>query len=414
MNVEESRGPNYYILTLRYSSSGQWDRALETSREWLAREPENLHAHRIAAQALINLKQHAQAEPHVQRVLAGNPNDDFAHRLMSLVHYAQGRISAADDSVRRAIAIDPHAPYNWLLLARMSYEQRDIANAKKCATKALELDPRNPDAHNLLILCEPNEPGRAMEKIRRYEQTLELDPENAAIHNNMGTQYLNGMKDYAKAEECFRRALFFDPTSALFRKNLFITVKHRDIAYRVLCAPKDFLVKVWSLFYSVRRRSILLYIVLIPLWLVAFRFLFGGLILWCILIWPLVKVYEYLTIGDIKARAGELGARRGGFLGYRKWPLKMRLGIFASILLGFWGSLAFLVMKATASRGTSTPLSDAGQAMLGLLLMLGLLGLIVWYAVIKVRRISKRRAARKVAGARTEAVENLLKNQREW
>jgi hypothetical protein len=45
-------------------------------------------------------------------------------------------------------------------------------------------------------------------------------------------------------------------------------------------------------------------LLLIPIWLLVLRFVLVGLLLWFMWVWPLTKVYEYLTIGDIQARAG--------------------------------------------------------------------------------------------------------------
>jgi len=103
-------GPDYGILTLRLTSSGQWDRSLTTALEWLSKEPENLRGHRVAAQSLINLERTAEAKKHVQTVLAGNPNDDFAHRLMAMVEYKAGNFRAADQSIRKAMLLMRIAP----------------------------------------------------------------------------------------------------------------------------------------------------------------------------------------------------------------------------------------------------------------------------------------------------------------
>ncbi len=373
-------------------SAGQWDRSLATALEWLSKEPENLRAHRVAAQSLINLERAEEAGKHLEKVLAGNPNDGFAHRLMSMVHFREGKFRLADESIHKAISLNPTDAYHWHQLAHMSYRQGDLATAKKCVARARELNPRDANILNLAILCEPNGPEVAGQKIRQFEDALALDPENANLFNNMGAQYLDRLKDYAQAEECFRRALFFEPASKVFRKNLFITVKKRDLVYRILCTPKDWLFAAVNFFARTRKKSVLLYILMIPLWLLAFRFIIGGLALWFTLVWPLTKVYEYLTIGDIRARAGELGVRRGGFLGYRKWPLKLRLSIFATFLLSFWGGVAsFFVGR--------NPLADneAGQAILGTLLSLGLLAFLGYYLRLKITRGIAARAARKRA-----------------
>ncbi len=61
------------MLILRFSGSGQWDRMLETAREWLAGDPESVRAHMAAGQALLNLKRYAEAESHLRRGLASEP-----------------------------------------------------------------------------------------------------------------------------------------------------------------------------------------------------------------------------------------------------------------------------------------------------------------------------------------------------
>jgi tetratricopeptide (TPR) repeat protein len=274
----------------------------------------------------------------------------------------------------------------------MSYRQGDLATAKKCVARARELNPRDADILNLAILCEPNSPETAGQKIRQYEDALALDPENANIYNNMGALYLDQVKDYAKAEECFRRALLFEPASKMIRKNLFVTVKHRDLVYRILCTPKDWLYEGINFFARIRKKNLLLYILMIPLWLLAFRFILGGLIFWFALVWPLTKVYEYLTIGDIRARAGEVGVRRGGFLGYRKWPLRMRLSVFAAFLISFWGGLAFFSFGNIPPAG-----QQIGQAILGALLLLGVLLFLGHYLRLKIKGGFKARAARRRA-----------------
>ncbi len=390
MISESNAGPNYGILTQRFMSARQWDRSLATALEWLSKEPENSLAHRVAAQSLINLERTEEAGKHVEKVLAGNPNDGLAHRLMSMVFFKAGKFRRADESIRKAISLNPRDPHHWHQLAHMSYRQGDSATARSSVAMARELNPRDANILNLAILCGSDNPGAA--KIQQFKEALALDPKNANIYNNIGAQYLDKLKDYGNAEEYFRRALFFEPASKTFRKNLFITVKKRDLIYRILCAPKDWLLAVINFFTRMRKKSIWLFILMIPLWLLAFRYIIGGLLLWFALVWPLTRVYEYLTIGDIRARAGELGVRRGGFLGYRKWPLKIRLSIFAFLLISFWGGMASFFLGKNPLAGKAV-----GQAILGTLLFLGVLAFLVYYLRLKIKRGIRARAAGKRA-----------------
>jgi Flp pilus assembly protein TadD len=390
MALESNDEPNYGILAQRFSSAQQWDRSLATSLEWLARQPESLPAHRVAAQSLINLDRAEEARPHVEKVLAGHPNDDFAHRLMAIVHYRTGKFRLAYESIQRAISLDPNDAHHWQQLAHMSRLQGDLETARKSIARARELNPLDADIFNLSILCEPQSAGTAT--LRQFEQALALDPENAVIHNNIGTQHLNNLHDYAQAEECFRHALALDPANKTFRKNLFLVVKKRDLAYRALCAPKDWLMRVIFFVGKLRKRNLLLYILVIPVWILTCRFIIGGLVLWFALVWPLVKVYEYLTIGDIRARVGELGVRRGGFLGYRRWPLQVRLSIFAAFLIAFWGGVAWFFLRKTPPGQ-----EDYIQPILGAFLFLGFVGIMGYSIWLRLKGSLKARAARKNA-----------------
>ncbi len=58
------------------------------------------------------------------------------------------------------------------------------------------------------------DPASQREAIEAYKKTLELDPDHAAGHINLGTLYYN-RQDYAKAEEHYRRAVESDPRYAL-------------------------------------------------------------------------------------------------------------------------------------------------------------------------------------------------------
>jgi Flp pilus assembly protein TadD len=384
-------------------SAGQWDRSLATAQEWLSQDPENLRAHRVAAQSLINLGRPEDAEKHVEKVLAGNPNDDFAHRLMAMVYFQAGKFRLADESIHKAISLNPMDGNHWHQLAHMSYRQGDLATARKSVARATELNPRNAEILNLAILCESNGPETAGQKIQQFKNALALDPENANIYNNMGVQYLNILKDYPQAEESFRRALFFDPASKMIRKNLFITVKKRDLVYRILCTPKDWIFQVINFFGRMRKRNLLLYILMIPLWLLVARYIFVGLVLWFALVWPLTKVYEYLTIGDIRARAGELGVRRGGFLGYRKWPVKARLFIFAFFLISFWGGLAFACLC------DYRPASQEPRLIFLGLIIIGVLFVVAYYLGLKIKISYRERASRK----RARQMESVFSPKRE-
>ena len=407
MEFESADSPNYGMLISRFEESRQWDRALETAQEWLSREPRGGRAHLAAGQALLNLGRPAEAEHHLAQALAQNPDSDLALRFMSIAQFRQKRFREADDSINKALSLNPEGAFHWFHLADMFFQQGDLASAKKYAKRARDLAPQNADILGLLARCEPTDDDS---RLWKYRQALELDPENAEIHNNIGVYYLNSKADYERAEEYFRRALFFEPTLKVARSNLFITVRHSDAVYRALCGPKDIFLRWLHIGREECQRSIPFY--LPPLfiarqlcWMLASQLALAGLILWAMWFWPLVKVYEFIMVGDIRARTGEIGSRRGGFLNYRKWPPRLRLAIFAVVLVSFWGGLAYLCV--------AFPVADDGVlfGIIGVGLLLGLLGLIgssIWGHAKKMRnRFHVRRRARRLGGSLLPDSENV-------
>jgi tetratricopeptide (TPR) repeat protein len=404
MNAGGMNAPDYRMLIMRFMDSGQWDRALESAREWLSVDPHNSRAHLTAGQALLNLKRYAEAEPHLRAVLASEPNSGTAHRFLSLSLFNTKRFKEADEAMQRAISLAPHDHYNWYNLAWMFYRQGDFASAIKYAEKARELNPLDSDVINLLGLCSPHNPAAGKDRLLQYEAALALDPENAEVHNNIGVLRLHA-KDYPAAEEAFRRALFFSPSLKVARNNLFLALKHRDAVYRILCLPRDWLLKAFTFMSQARRKSIWLYVLMLPVWLLTFRFFLGGLVLWCLLIWPMVKVYEFLTVGDIRARAGEIGSRSGGLLGYRKWPVRVRLSIFAGALIAFWAGLAWVFTYGISSVDRNDTVALVGG--------LAIAGVLFFFVFIQLRAMVRNSRAKAHARKRAKRMAGLLKPEME-
>ena len=402
MEFESADSPNYGMLISRFEESRQWDRALETAQEWLSREPRGGRAHLAAGQALLNLGRPAEAEHHLAQALAQNPDSDLALRFMSIAQFRQKRFREADDSINKALSLNPEGAFHWFHLADMFFQQGDLASAKKFAKKARELAPRDADILSLLARCEPADDDS---RLWKYRQALELDPENAEVHNNIGAYYLNAKGDYKRAEEHFRRALFFNPALKVARSNLLITVRHSDAVYRILCGPKDLFLRWLRFGWKERQRSIPVYLLLLLFWVLTVRAALAGAILWAMLVWPLVKVYEFIMVGDIRARTGEIGTKRGGFLNYRKWPLRLRLAIFAVVLVSFWGGLACLCLAFPVAEDRVLPVIT------GFVLLLGLLVLIGFWVRTKAKnmrnRFHVRRRARRLGGSLLPDSENV-------
>ena len=323
-------------LLWRLIHGRQWDRALETARDWLSQEPENPDAHLGAGQALVNLGKYPQAEVHIAKVLASRPNHGFALRLASIAAFNQQKPARADEYIQRAIELQPNDAMHWYHLALMRYRQGLLEAAEKHARRSLELQPDNADTINLLAICQR---GNPQGQLSQYLRALEINPESSVVHTNLGAYHLNRERNYAAAEASFRRALQCDPSNEMAQRNLFLVLRFRDPVYRILTLPRTLLGRIsWAR----GNLTVVARVLLVLLWFSLGRIFWMVFAGWLLLIWPLVKAYEYLTLSDIRAKAGIVGARRGGWQGLHQWPLGVRLGIFAAVVLCFWGWIFFL------------------------------------------------------------------------
>jgi tetratricopeptide (TPR) repeat protein len=325
----------YQMMLQRFIGSRQWDRALEVARDWLAQEPDNTEAHLAAGQALVNMKQFAAAQRHIEKVIAARPNMSFAFRLASIASQNLHKANEAEEYIQRAIELSPMDAMNWYQLALMRYRQGALQSAENHARRALALQPDSADTINLIAICQRGNPET---QYNQYLKALELDPENAVVHGNIGVYHL-GKKDYVRAEACFRRALQLDPTNQVAQRNLFETLRQRDPVYRVMTWPRRLL---YGASWLRRDRAMAARVGLLLLWLAAGQAFFWALAGWLLLVLPLVKAYEWMTISDLKSRAGVVGARRGGLFGFHRWPLMARLGLFGALVAAFWGGVYVL------------------------------------------------------------------------
>ena len=97
-------------------------------------------------------------------------------------------------------------------------DQGKLDEAVACYRRALELKPDYAEAHNNLGNA-LKEQGKLDEAVACYRRALELKPDYAEAHNNLG----NALKDQGKLDEavaCYRRALELKPDYAEAHSNL--------------------------------------------------------------------------------------------------------------------------------------------------------------------------------------------------
>jgi len=97
-------------------------------------------------------------------------------------------------------------------------EESDPARAREAYTRALELDPDHADAH-VNLGCLEHEAGRLEEAARHYRTALALRPDDATAVFDLGVA-LEDLGRLAEAREAYERALANEPECADAHYNL--------------------------------------------------------------------------------------------------------------------------------------------------------------------------------------------------
>ena len=104
-------------------------------------------------------------------------------------------------------------PIAGQFLFDFSPEQKVVASTPVAASRP---DPNAADVNDLFArgIALEDDPANQVQAISAYQRVLELDPEHAAAHINVGTLHYN-RQEYQLAEEHYREAIAIDPRYAL-------------------------------------------------------------------------------------------------------------------------------------------------------------------------------------------------------
>ena len=193
-------------------------------RRRLAHPPTTIRVMATISEALAIAIQHHQAgrlqaaEQIYRQILAVEPNHADALHLLGVIASPSGqarggrRVHSAGDRVEGERGRLPLQPGQCVAGPGKPDE------AVACYRRALELKPDYAEAHNNLGVALKDQ-GKLDEAVACYRRALELKPDYAEAHNNLGT----ALKDQGKLDEavaCYRRALELKPDYAEAHNNL--------------------------------------------------------------------------------------------------------------------------------------------------------------------------------------------------
>ena len=172
------------------------------------------------AQELMKGGRPEEAERILREALADRPGAVLLRRQLASVLAARGRSNDSIEELRRAVALDPMGYGHRLEYARALYETgKDLQGALHEFTRAAALAPGQ--GTPLYFIGRIHEDlGRYEESLAAYRQAGELAPHWLSIPLRMAGIYEEKLKDPARAEAAYLRALQVDPRCAAAREGL--------------------------------------------------------------------------------------------------------------------------------------------------------------------------------------------------
>jgi Flp pilus assembly protein TadD len=152
-----------------------------------------------------------------ERGLAVEPENVELLNSLGFALFQQGNSEQAIVALEKALAVDPQhwKAHNNLALAAIDIGELEVAEAHY--RESLAVNPQPAIWNDLGFVLERQ--GLSDEATRAYREAIELDPESATAHYNLGVS-LARLGEFAEAEGHLRSALQADPTNAAARQAL--------------------------------------------------------------------------------------------------------------------------------------------------------------------------------------------------
>ncbi|NMG61068.1 tetratricopeptide repeat protein, partial [Geitlerinema sp. P-1104] len=161
------------------------------------------------ARAYLHQGADAKAYHHYRLALEQNPQDVKAYNDLGTLYERWGQFQTAASYYREAIARQPDRPQAQRNLATLLLKQNRPHEARVLLAGLLKNHANAADLHHLLGCCDRLS-GHLEEALAHYLQSLNLDPHQAHVHQDLGKLF-DRLKQPAAALICFKQAQTLNP-----------------------------------------------------------------------------------------------------------------------------------------------------------------------------------------------------------
>ncbi|QNK82758.1 tetratricopeptide repeat protein [Nakamurella sp. PAMC28650] len=199
--------------------SGRSGPALALLAPYLAQNPDDLSALRLAGWCHFDLDELDPALYCAARLAALAPEQPAAHLLLAVVQGRRQNVTASVEAIDTAIRLAPHNSEPYRIAAALDLQgHRTSPRTERLARRAVTLAPHDAIAHRVL--------GSTLIELRRYDeaavelgQAAALNPGDAAVTSELARIDIAKGRS-ASAAVGFAAAVRADPTDDIARHNL--------------------------------------------------------------------------------------------------------------------------------------------------------------------------------------------------
>jgi len=199
-----------HLLGAMLVQNGQAEEAVELLEIAITKHPGHAPLYTNLGTAYSRLGQFEKAASSYKKAIAIEPTDYDANKNLGTVFIKAGRIQEGADQLAKVLKMVPSALELRVTYASALFKLGQEAEAKLQFEQILQVSPKNRQALAGLgqILLQQPEPDERT--VTCWEELTRMEPENAAIHNNLATT-LKNLKRFEEAESACHRALALIP-----------------------------------------------------------------------------------------------------------------------------------------------------------------------------------------------------------
>jgi tetratricopeptide (TPR) repeat protein len=191
-------------------ASGEFDEAIKIWREMLAKDPDNAQVMTSIADALIQKGEPKEAAAVLREAIEKQPDFLDAQNMLAISYINQGRLDDASEVSRAIISKDARNAEAYFNLGVIAHQRGFHDQALAAFKRSVELRP-DYDESRINLATEYSLRGDLGLAKAQLETALEINAESLQGWHALGRVY-QGMREYDRAIECYRRALEISPS----------------------------------------------------------------------------------------------------------------------------------------------------------------------------------------------------------